>query len=134
MEIQQTQKPILLLPAPEVHELQAPRGAPAAKQRWEPGDTVKIGSQQLRVQERLPPARKGEASRVRLVSHDLSRQYIWTPFRGLKVIGGAPRRRKRRAKRGQQAAPRAARGARAPQAQIRKMSLIQRIWRSVTAH
>jgi hypothetical protein len=134
METQQTQKPILLLPAPqapEVKELQTPRGTPAAKQRWMEGDTVRIGSQLLRVQEHLPPARKGEAARVRLVSHDLERQYIWTPFRGLRVVGGAPKRRKRRAR----ASLREAAPASPHQRQrVKKMSLIRRLWRSVTAH
>jgi hypothetical protein len=111
---------ILRLPAPE-----AP--APRARQKWEPGETVKIGSLMLRVEEKLPPARKGEGARVRLSSHDLSRQYIWTPFRGLKVLGGAPKRRKRRAASAPKAAPRA-------RVKAVKIGLLARVWKSLGGH
>jgi hypothetical protein len=114
-------------PAPPAPAAAAPK---PTKKPWEIGDTVRIGSLYLRVAEFLPPARKGEAGRTRLVTHDLSRQYIWTPFRGLKVVGGAPKKRRRKPV---AAGPR--RPAPVPQrAKPAKLGLLARFWRAMRPH
>lgn len=71
----------------------------AAKQEFAVGNTVRIGGSTYRVTGRKPAPAKGEAPIVELISMDLERRYEWQPFRGLRVIGGTPKRiRKRRPK------------------------------------
>lgn len=60
-----------------------------AKYKWEPGELVKIGGQELLVQYRLEaPQRAGEGRPWLLMSPDGSRTYTWVPFRGLRLCGG----------------------------------------------
>lgn len=95
------------------------------KQDFTVGNTVRIGGSQYRVTGHKPPPAKGEAPIAELISMDLERRYEWQPFRGLRVIGGTPKRiRKRRKK--------AAKAGQGPQ-RIEKASLWTRVIRAFKA-
>lgn len=95
-----------------------------AKQDFTVGNTVRIGGSMYRVTGRKPAPAKGEAPVVELISLDLERRYEWQPFRGLRVIGGSPKRiRKRRPK-----------GARSGVQRVQKVSLWSRVIRAIRRH
>jgi hypothetical protein len=108
---------------------------PKGKQDYSVGATVRIGGAFYRVTGHKPPPKKGEAAIIELVTHDLERRYEWQPFRGLRVIGGAPKRiRKKRAK-GATKAQAMVKGppANPPQA-LEKVSLWTRVVRAIRRH
>lgn len=79
-------------------EVQVPPKKP--KQDFTVGNTIRIGGNEYKVTGQRPPPAKGQAAIIELESLDASRKYEWQPFRGLRVIGGKPKRIRKRRKKG----------------------------------
>lgn len=97
---------------------------PGGKQDFSVGNIVRIGGSLYRVTGNRPATKKGEAPIVQLVSPDLARSYEWQPFRGLRVIGGSPKRMRKRRPKG---APKGAQ-------RVTKISLWSRVVRAIRRH
>lgn len=100
---------------------------PKPRQDFSVGNMVKIGTAYYRVVAQRP--QEQGAPIYDLVSPDMERRYEWQPHRGLRVVGGKPKRVRNRKRKGRsaQAAP--------PQPQvIQRMSLWTRVRRAFSRH